>query len=174
MMISAICIVKATRSQKPAPNHWALWTGDAPAARLAANTMAQAESASANASGNQRSNQAERRRPIEASETLTSATGPESDDGPVLLEDRADVVGRERQRVLPGRVVQRIVEAGDHPHRIPERGMRRDVLHSLSVNPDLPSVANALEVLGARERASASCGHDANPRCVVMTKNPQG
>src|SRR5688572_25318253 len=96
MMISAICIVKATRSQKPAPNHWALWTGDAPAARLAANTMAQAESASANASGNQRSNQAERRRPIEASETLTSATGHESDDGPVLLEDRADVVGRDQ------------------------------------------------------------------------------
>src|SRR6185503_9300174 len=92
-MISAICIVNATRSQKPAPNHWAAATGDAPAARLARKTIAQAASARANASGNQRSNQAERRRPIEASETLTSATGRESDGRPVLLQHRADVVG---------------------------------------------------------------------------------
>src|SRR5262245_58693060 len=65
-MIIDICIVKATRSQKPEPNHRALWAGDAPVARVATKTMATAVSASAKASGNQRSNQSERRSPMRA------------------------------------------------------------------------------------------------------------
>src|SRR5688572_33025204 len=66
-MIIDICIVKATRSQKPEPNHCALCAGVAPVARVARKTMATAVSASANASGNQRSNQSERRSPTAAS-----------------------------------------------------------------------------------------------------------
>ena len=59
MMIIAICIVKATRSQKPAPNHCALCSGVAPMASVPRKMMPTATSASANASGNQRSNQSE-------------------------------------------------------------------------------------------------------------------
>src|SRR5688500_94379 len=66
-MIIDICMVKATRSQKPAPNHCALWSGVLPVARVAPNTIATARSARAKASGNQRSNQSDRRRPMEAS-----------------------------------------------------------------------------------------------------------
>src|SRR6186997_451409 len=65
-MIIDICIVKATRSQKPEPNHCALCAGVAPVASVAMKTMATAVSASAKASGNQRSNQSDRRRPRRA------------------------------------------------------------------------------------------------------------
>src|SRR5580658_5981478 len=64
------CIVNATRSQKPAPNHCADWSGELPSATLAPNTTARAASASANASGNHRSNHAERRRPKVGSQPL--------------------------------------------------------------------------------------------------------
>ena len=67
MMMSVICIVKFTRSQKPAPNQTAACTGELPTATLAANTIQTAISARANASGNQCSNQSERRRPAVAS-----------------------------------------------------------------------------------------------------------
>ena len=67
MMIIVICIVKLTRSQNPAPNHAAACTGELPTATHAAKTMATATSASANASGNQCSNQSDRRRPADAS-----------------------------------------------------------------------------------------------------------
>src|SRR5688500_12096369 len=63
-MIIDICMAKATRSQKPEPNHCALCAGVAPVARVATKTMATAVSASAKASGNHRSNQSDRRRPI--------------------------------------------------------------------------------------------------------------
>src|SRR6266853_4492563 len=66
-MIIAICIVKLTRSQNPAPNHSAACIGELPMATLAANTMPTATSASANASGNQSSNHADSRSPAEAS-----------------------------------------------------------------------------------------------------------
>src|SRR5687767_75108 len=66
-MIIDICIVKATRSQKPDPNHCALCIAELPVASVAAKTMATASTASANASGNQRSNQSDSRRPAEAS-----------------------------------------------------------------------------------------------------------
>src|SRR5438105_2021501 len=66
-MISAICIVKATRSQKPAPNHCALCRGELPTRRVAPNTIATATQASENASGNQRSNHSESRKPVVAS-----------------------------------------------------------------------------------------------------------
>src|SRR5215213_1891856 len=65
-MIIDICMVKATRSQKPDPNHCALCAGDAPAARVATKTIATAVSANANASGNHRSNQSDKRSPIRA------------------------------------------------------------------------------------------------------------
>src|SRR6185503_7256865 len=65
-MIIDICIVKATRSQKPEPNHCALCAGVAPVASVATKTMATAVSASAKASGNQRSNQSDRRKPRRA------------------------------------------------------------------------------------------------------------
>src|SRR5262245_22732098 len=66
-MIIDICMVNATRSQKPEPNHCALCAGVEPVASVATNTMATAVSASAKASGNQRSNQSDRRRPMRAS-----------------------------------------------------------------------------------------------------------
>src|SRR5688572_28921476 len=66
-MISVICIVKATRSQNPAPNHCALCDIDPLTAALATKTIPTATSASANASGNHRSNQSDRRRPMAAS-----------------------------------------------------------------------------------------------------------
>src|SRR5471032_3087906 len=62
-MIIVICMVKLTRSQKPAPNHVAAWMGELPTDRQARKTTATAMRASAKASGNQRSNQADRRRP---------------------------------------------------------------------------------------------------------------
>src|SRR4029450_5943227 len=65
-MIIDICIVKATRSQKPEPNHCALCAGVAPVVSVATKTMATAVSASAKASGNQRSNQSDRRSPRRA------------------------------------------------------------------------------------------------------------
>src|SRR5436190_19142009 len=67
MMISVICIVKLTRSQKPAPNHVATATGELPTEIAAVKTISTATSASENASGNHRSNQLERRRPAVAS-----------------------------------------------------------------------------------------------------------
>jgi hypothetical protein len=66
-MISVICIVKATRSQNPAPNHRAVWTTEPLAKALAVKTMPTATAASANASGNQRSNQFDSRSPSAAS-----------------------------------------------------------------------------------------------------------
>src|SRR5688572_11491504 len=69
----AICIVKATRSQNPEPNHCAASAGPAPLATAAANTISTAHSARANASGNQRSNQSESLRPIAANRPLAGA-----------------------------------------------------------------------------------------------------
>ena len=74
-MIIVTCIVKATRSQNPAPNHCAASAGAAPDAMLAAKTMAHTARASANASGNQRSNQSERRSPAAASEEWAGSSG---------------------------------------------------------------------------------------------------
>ncbi len=70
MMIIAICIVNATRSQNPAPNHSAACIGELPMPRVPRNTMPTATTANTNASGNQRSNQLERRRPVAASQEL--------------------------------------------------------------------------------------------------------
>src|SRR5437868_15224857 len=75
MMISVICIVKLTRSQNPAPNHEAACTGELPMETAAVKTMKTATRASANASGNQVSNQSERRRPAVASHELFMGAG---------------------------------------------------------------------------------------------------
>src|SRR6267154_2973975 len=67
MMIMATCSVNVIRSQNPEPNHCAVCITPLPLARHAANTMATATVASANASGNQRSNQFESCRPMRGS-----------------------------------------------------------------------------------------------------------
>src|SRR5688572_23415375 len=67
-----ICIVNATRPQKPAPNHCAVSSTLLPAERLATNTIATAASASTNASGNHFSNHSESARPMRASAELSS------------------------------------------------------------------------------------------------------
>ena len=68
MMIRVICMVKATRSQKPAPNHWAVSVTELPTDRLARNTMPTATTARTKGSGNHRSNQSDRPRPMRASQ----------------------------------------------------------------------------------------------------------
>src|SRR5437762_14063629 len=82
-MIMLICIVKATRSQNPAPNHCAVCITGLPIPRHATKTIATATSANANASGNQRSNQSESCKPIDESRfsisLLASFKGPESE-----------------------------------------------------------------------------------------------
>src|SRR4029453_16373911 len=75
MTIIDICIVNVTRSQKPAPNHCAVCTNELPVASAATKTTATAASARANASGNQRSNQSETRRPMLASVDETGTSG---------------------------------------------------------------------------------------------------
>ena len=96
-MIIDICIVKATRSQNPAPNHCADCIGELPMARVAPKTSATARSASAKASGNQRSNQSERRRPIRARRELAGLLSElPSDHSQVLPLDQLH-----RQEELP-------------------------------------------------------------------------
>ena len=60
------------------------------------------------------------------------------------------------EHVLAARVVvvQRVVQAGEHPGAVLERRVRGDVLHPLAVDPHLPPVVEALEELlaGVRER----------------------
>src|ERR1043166_7359110 len=73
MMISVICIVNVTRSQKPAPNHAAALTGELPFDTAARKTMQTATSARANASGNHVSNHSESRRPARASQEFDAA-----------------------------------------------------------------------------------------------------
>jgi hypothetical protein len=68
-----IWTVKVVRSQKPAPKRCAVSAGELPDRMLARATTAVAASARANASGNQRSNHSDRRRP-----------SVESDDGALL------------------------------------------------------------------------------------------
>src|SRR5262245_16062207 len=67
-IISVICIVKATRSQKPAPNHVAACMGVLPTDSVAVKTMRTATSASAKASGNHVSNQSDSRSPARDSQ----------------------------------------------------------------------------------------------------------
>ena len=73
-------------------------------------------------------------------------------------------------------IVQRVVQAREHAHGVAERGMRRDVLDALAVDPDLAAVAQALEVFrgGERLRALRGCrvfcwrGHTTLLRAAVM------
>ena len=71
-MIIVICIVKVTRSQKPAPNQCAVCTGGLPILTHAMNTIITATSANANASGNHFSNHSERSSPVAASHDPTA------------------------------------------------------------------------------------------------------
>jgi hypothetical protein len=61
-------------------------------------------------------------------------------------------VGFHRQRCLARGIVQGVVEACNHPNRVSECRMRRDVLYALAVDPDLAAVPQAFEVLGSSER----------------------
>ena len=89
-------------------------------------------------------------------------------------------IGLRRQDVLLRSVVQRVVEARDHPHGVAEGRMRRDVLDALAVDPDLAAVAQAFEVLRARQRTNARrCrsiggvdGHADSPLCGGRHSNP--
>src|SRR2546425_13180871 len=89
-MISVICIVKVTRSQKPAPNHDAAWTGELPIATAAVKTITTATTASAKASGNHCSNQPESRRPARASHEL--------DEPEVSISGRGIIIPRRSER----------------------------------------------------------------------------
>ena len=51
------------------------------------------------------------------------------------------------------RVVQGIVQAGDHPGRVAKGRVGGDILDALAVEPDLAAVAQALQVLRPVMRA---------------------
>ena len=55
-------------------------------------------------------------------------------------------VRRGCEHILQLRVVQGIVQAGDHPGRIAERRVRRDICDALTVEPDFAPIAQALQV----------------------------
>jgi hypothetical protein len=55
-------------------------------------------------------------------------------------------VGGHQELVLALGVVQRVVQAGDHPRRVAERRMRSDVLDALAVDEDLAAVLQRLQV----------------------------
>src|SRR5215468_635328 len=105
MMMSVICIVKFTRSQKPAPNQTATCTGELPDATLAEKTMQTAMSASANASGNQCSNHADRRSPAVASQE------PAGREGDVIIGAGIIPNGRRQYNFARCRPFSRCVES---------------------------------------------------------------
>src|SRR5256885_10176410 len=55
-------------------------------------------------------------------------------------------IGGDGQRVLAGGIVQRVVEARDHAHGVPERRMRGHILDPLAVDPDLRSEEHTSEL----------------------------
>src|SRR5204862_8108281 len=57
--------------------------------------------------------------------------------------------------LLPSRIVQRIIQARDHPDGVAEGGMGGHILDPLPVNPDLTAVTQALDILGPSERPRA-------------------
>ena len=63
-----------------------------------------------------------------------------------MREAAAAGVGGRRQDVLSGRIVQGVVEARDHTHRIAKCRMRGDVFDAFAVDPDFARVAQALEI----------------------------
>src|SRR5262245_4740172 len=87
-------------------------------------------------------------------------------------------VGFLRQDRLAFGIVERVVQPRDHARGVSKRGMRRDVLDALAVDPDFTPVAQALEVLlageGPRPRGKrhvacpsssfARCSHSATKR----------
>ena len=74
-------------------------------------------------------------------------------------------VGRQQQLVFVRRIVQRVIEASDHPGSISEAGMCRDVLHTLAVNIDFAPVAQGLEILLVVHRP-VDCRH-----CFLLVGN---
>jgi len=61
-------------------------------------------------------------------------------------------VGGREDPVLPLRVVERIVEARNHPRGVTKGRVNGDVLHPLAVNEDLTAVAQRLDELVAGHR----------------------
>jgi hypothetical protein len=58
----------------------------------------------------------------------------------------------DREDVFRLGVVERVVESRDAADAVPERRVDRDVFDLLPLDPDIPSVAQAVEVLLARHR----------------------
>ena len=50
-------------------------------------------------------------------------------------------------------VMQRVIQPRHHPNGIAEGGVRRDILDSFTINPNLPIVAEAIYEFPRRERA---------------------
>ena len=67
-------------------------------------------------------------------------------------------VGWRGQHVLRRRIVEPVVQAGHAANAVPERRMRRHILDLLTVDPDLATVPEAVEVLLAVHRAGRWIG----------------
>jgi hypothetical protein len=61
-------------------------------------------------------------------------------------------VGRREDAIFPLRIVQRVIQPGDHSHGIAKRRMDRDVLDPLAVDEDLAAVAQRLDELVSGHR----------------------
>src|SRR4029077_1331875 len=72
-----------------------------------------------------------------------------------VCQTAAARIGFDAEYALALLLMQGVVQAGQHAHRVTERRMDRDVFNSLSVDPNLPPIAYALDVFvsGKRPRA---------------------
>jgi hypothetical protein len=66
-------------------------------------------------------------------------------------------IGLNGEDVLLGRIVQGVVEPGDHAGGIAERRMGRHVRDALPVDVDLASIPEALQILLTRKRPGGHC-----------------
>ena len=86
-----------------------------------------------------------------------------------LREDVAEADGVTARRRLHGQqvpefgIVLQVVDAGERLRASGQGGVRRDIVHQLAVQPDLPAVADAFEVVlsGADPHGSLSLGRSA-------------
>ena len=65
-----------------------------------------------------------------------------------------------RQDGVVSRVVQRVVQAGEHARRVAEGRVGGEIFDTFAVDPDLARTAQAFQVLCAGERAAAVVGDD--------------
>src|SRR5947209_8112286 len=148
-MIIVICIVKTTRSQNPEPNHCAAWIGEFPIPTAARYTTRTATIAKANASGNQRSNQFERRNPVPASQELT-------DDSSTFTEGNCIGVFKRRELYLwfPEAGMPRLPSTRKRARQI-NRSPHRAASWPINIRPELETARRSLcpgykRILGRR------------------------